>query len=433
MEWHFQNLRTGETHPADPSRTLIGTAGHVNIRTADGTPFVAALAVRYPAGWAVHGLADNPGVRFNGAPLRLTQQAPLRHGDVLEVGEDRLLFSAPGESVVERPEVEPPTCFAYITDPDGMQECRVVDHDLLVGRLPVCHVRYADTRLSRLNALLAAHNGRWYAHALAKGPIAVNRELVAGFATLHDGDELQVGPLRVRLEIRSAVPVEPRGASDPEESAAHEPYAGDEFLATDTVDPSNTDGPPDGADFRPAAIKLDKWLKLQGPSGSGGSSHGGLGAWLGAQKAKLSRFWFDTPEATAARYLRTAGKADEAFATLDRAIRARPDSPELLRELYRLYESLGWDDLAYRPVRQIEKLSAARGAPDPWALETLAKLCERLGATDRAMFERAVNYLTKLEKATGVSSAGERAAMMGRRALRDAGFSGPPKQGSNSE
>src|SRR5581483_997301 len=124
------------------------------------------------------------------------------------------------------------------------------------------------------------------------------------------------------------------------------------------------------------------------------------------------RFWRDTPETTAARGLRAAGRFADAFAILDRAVRARPDSPELLRELYRLYDAAGLTDLCYRPLRQIEKLAAARGVPDPWVLETLARVCERLGRRDSAMFDRALGYWTKLEAATGVSYARERAAAM---------------------
>ncbi len=107
---------------------------------------------------------------------------------------------------------------------------------------------------------------------------------------------------------------------------------------------------------------------------------------------------------------------------LDRAIRARPDSPGLLRELYRLYEAVGLTDLCYGPLRQAEKLSEAGTAPDPWVLEALARLCERLGPARAGMFDRAIAYWTKLEAATGVSYDRERTALLARRALRDGGF-----------
>jgi hypothetical protein len=90
--------------------------------------------------------------------------------------------------------------------------------------------------------------------------------------------------------------------------------------------------------------------------------------------------------------------------------------------LYRLYEGVGLLDLCYRPLRQIHKLATARGAPDTWALETLARLCERLGQERPDMLDRAVGYWKKLEAATGVSYARERTAAMARRALRDGGF-----------
>src|SRR5262245_47430354 len=64
MDYHLQNLRTGETFALSPQRTLIGTAEHATIRTAEGGPYLAALAVRYPSGWALYGLS-NDGVKYN--------------------------------------------------------------------------------------------------------------------------------------------------------------------------------------------------------------------------------------------------------------------------------------------------------------------------------------------------------------------------------
>jgi tetratricopeptide (TPR) repeat protein len=165
--------------------------------------------------------------------------------------------------------------------------------------------------------------------------------------------------------------------------------------------------------------RLDVWLKAQTPQSS---SQSGIGGWFGAQKERLKRFWYDTPETTSARVLRNAGRQAEAFAILDRALRARPDSPDLLRELYRLYDSIGLYDLCFRPLRQIEKLANARGGSDTWVLETLARLCEQLGRKRPSMFDRAMNYWTKLELATGVNYAREKAATMACRTLCESGY-----------
>lgn len=408
MDYHLQNLRTGELLPLDPDRTLIGAADHAAVRTGEGSPFLAALAVRYPAGWVVHGLCDDPAVRFNREPLRVPRQVAPRPADLLDVGNDRFRFvpASSGPAGPQPPADPAPPCYAYILNPDGMEECRVIDHDLLIGRLSVCHVRLPDKRLSRLTALLAAHGGGWYVHSLSKKSIvARNRVLVTGYAALEDGDELLIGPLVVRIEIAAA-------AGD-----ALRPASTD--LPAATLDAADAG---DQAEFRATAVKLDRWLKNQEPAPA---PQAGIGGWLGAQKARLSRFWYDTPETTHARGLRTAGRFADALAILDRAVRARPDGPELLRELYRLHDAAGLTDLCYRPLRQIEKLAEARGAPDPWVLEEMARLCERLGRTDPAMFDRAMHYWDKLEAATGVSYARERSAAMATRALRDGGFTAP--------
>ncbi len=198
------------------------------------------------------------------------------------------------------------------------------------------------------------------------------------------------------------------------------------MTATDTPEGTDTPGPNDPAPtldlltLHARGQQLEQWLKRQTPGAP--SAKSGLGGWIGAQRDRLRRFWLDTPETTAARSLRTAGRVDEAFTILDRAIRARPDGPELLRELYRLYEAVGLYGLCFRPLRHIEKLADARGAPDPWVLETLAKLCERLGHERASMFDRALAYWTKLEAATGNSCLRQRADLMARRALHEGGY-----------
>jgi hypothetical protein len=411
MALHLQNVRTGETFPLNPHRNLIGTAPHATIAAEEGAPYLVALIVRYPGAWVMHGLFDDPDITFNGVPLRPAQQVKPQNGDVLSIiGEDYRFVSRRPLTPSPEDEEPAPTCFAYIRGPDGAEECRLVDHDLLFGRLPVCHVRYPDTRLSRLGALLASHDGMWFFHSLSKGPIAHNRELIEDFVPVDDGDHVQVGPLMIRLEMREPVPGQ-------EMAPAHESVA--ENTAASTTDeadigPAITDEPAGTVESEPehppvrfleAARRLEDWLKDQKHTAAPAQQAGGIGGWLGAQKKKLNRFWNDTPETTAARAMRTAGKLDEAFAVLDRAIRARPDSPELLRELYRLYDAAGQYELCYRPLRHIERLAAASGSRDPWVLEALAKVCEQLGRNNSMMFERAIAYWNKLESVTGVSYA----------------------------
>jgi pSer/pThr/pTyr-binding forkhead associated (FHA) protein len=438
MDFYLENLRTGEQFAVDPNRTLIGNAEHATIRTAESGPFLAALIVSYPTGWSVHGLTDDR-VLFNGNPLCVTRQVTPQPDDVLEVDKERFRFVAVPDSAQDNyppQEAETlPSCFAYIRFPDGMEECRVVDHNLLFGRLRACHVRYPDTKLSRLNALLAAHGNIWYVHSLTKNVIARNRQKVSGFAILEDGDELFIGPLVVRIEMRIQTAAESRelneqlhSSQETVASVAEPQKTATSSSLTDapTVETTLSSSEHNGEDLAPgvtaiyaSGARLDQWLKAHSPESG---SHHGLSSWFGAQRERLKRFWFDTPETTTARVLRNGGKPNEAFVVLDRALRARPDSPDLLRELYRLYDSIGLHDLCFRPLRQIEKLANAREAPDTWVLETLAKLCERLGRKKPIMFDRAMNYWTKLERATGVNYAREKAATMASRTLVVSGY-----------
>ena len=429
MDFHLQNVRTGEIVKLPPERALIGAAEHADVLT-DDSPYLAALAVRYPTGWALFGLSDE-GVRFNRRPLRAAQRVTPRKGDLLAIGESRFTFLAPNTAPDDESEAEeegaPPDCFAYITNPDGMEECRAVDHDLLFGRLEGCHVQLSDTRLSRLGALLASHAGTWYIHTLSKKALGRNRKAVNHFARVADGDELLIGPLVVRIEIRP--PTAERAALPALTGSRERPPLSESSILTDL--PASTDGlggaPDPGSSLDILALhargqQLENWLKKQPLPVQEPKS--GLGGWLGAQRDRLRRFWLDTPETTSARSLRTAGRLDDAFTVLDRAIRTRPDGPELLRELYRLYEAVALLDLCYRPLRQIEKLAQARGTSDPWVFETLARLCERLGRERPEMYDRAIGYWNKLESATGQSCNHQKNDVMARRALHEGGYAG---------
>jgi len=428
MDYHLENVRTGETYSLNPNRTLIGLAEHADIRTADAGTYLAALIVRYSSGWTIHGLADNPAVKFNGQVFRAGMQIAPRYGDRIDIGEEEFRFRSPRGPAPSalHDGAHSPNCYLYVRDQDGQEECRTVDHDVLFGRLSLCHVRFPDTRLSRVAALLAAHEGRWFIHALSKGPIGRNRRAVTGFAPVEDGDELLIGPLVVRIELRPHSDPGEKPAPNYESSSEDlddvkaDTAVGDSGHTVETELPVEPEPVYDCEALKAAGLRLDNWLKGQTPPPP--PSGNGLSGWLGAQKLKLNRFWFDTPEATTARGLRAAEKYDEAFALLDRAIRAHPNSPELLRELYRLYDALGLYDLCYRPLRVIEKLATIRGSVDTWVLETLARICERLSTTRQGMFERAISYWSKLEKVTGVSYARERDAARATRALREGGF-----------
>src|SRR4051812_6204238 len=88
MDYILHNTRTGEAHLLNPARATVGATRHATITTQPDGPTLAALVVRYPSGWAVHGLSDDATVTFNGAPLRVTDRAAPRPDDELAVGTD---------------------------------------------------------------------------------------------------------------------------------------------------------------------------------------------------------------------------------------------------------------------------------------------------------------------------------------------------------
>ncbi|HUR55482.1 MAG TPA: FHA domain-containing protein [Gemmataceae bacterium] len=429
------NMRSGESHPVDPERTLIGYAAHADIPLPDDAAYLAALVAQYPSGWVVHSLTEDPPLMLNGGVVPVGHRVTPKHEDMLAVAGHRFQFEFDAEEQGKWPATPAKkriyTCHITTRASDGMEEFRAVDHDLTIGRMALCHVHYAYSTLSRMNALLACDRGDWSVFNLAKGPIAKGksgapRVRIDKRALLESGDVVTIGPLLVRFEIPAgAVQDEaPAGlADDPPRKPRRAPPPDDDSQSTefpsatfDTLAPPDSDAELGGKVSLPsAARKLDHWLKGQAPQPP---EKGGWGI-----LKKLADFWTDTPETTRARGLANGGQLREAFEVLEKAIRARPDNPGLLRELYRLYKTAGLGHMCYRPLRHIEKVMKARGKPDPWVLEELARVCASLGPTDPSMFDRAMEYWTKLETATGASRSREKQDTMGQRALFEGGFS----------
>ena len=123
-------------------------------------------------------------------------------------------------------------------------------------------------------------------------------------------------------------------------------------------------------------------------------------------------FWKECPEAITARALRTNEQYETVFSILATPLQNGREWPVLLRELYYLFQTTKSLNLCYRTLLRLEKLAEAAGSPDPWVLETLARVCAEMGTQHRAMFAVAYTYLTKLEAATGTSKEQEKAAIL---------------------
>ena len=351
---------------------------------------------------------------YNRQPLGRAQRIIPKRGDLLIVGTERFTFIAPRSGADE-----PPTT-------DTARVLRVHPQPRRDGRVPGGRSRpsvrptgrsvtfnWPTPRLSRLSALLAAHDGAWYIHTLSKKPLGRNRKAVTTYARVEDGDELLIGPLVVRIEIRggsaekaalpTGLPIRRSNIRRPPALSKAGPQSSGDGLRR--IDRRRNRGHRTRRRTRtwPRCIAGAQQLEklVEEPEPARGRAEDRAGRLARAQRDKLRRFWLDTPETTAARSLRTAGEVRRGVRDPRPRHPRRPDGPELLRELYRLYEAAGLFDFCYRPLRHIEKLAEARGTPDPWVLETLARLCERLSVEQPAMADRAIAYWHKLEAATG--------------------------------
>jgi pSer/pThr/pTyr-binding forkhead associated (FHA) protein len=86
-------------------RTTVGTAPENDIALDDpSVSHLHAVLERFPAGWCVSDLGSSNGTWLNGE--RIWSQRRVRHDDEIRIGQTRLLFREPSETVQPATEVE---------------------------------------------------------------------------------------------------------------------------------------------------------------------------------------------------------------------------------------------------------------------------------------------------------------------------------------
>ncbi len=157
-----------------------------------------------PQGYVLTDLGSKNGTFVNGQQV---QQALLRGGEQLRMGQTELVFTMPGVGAVPVSSFQPPAsaAMAYLAVMAGEQEFAryPVASGTVLGRYAGCPVDLnADALVSRQHARLDCQAGQWIVTDLGSGNgVFVNDRQVTSQALRH-GDEVRVGNTRMRFYIQ---------------------------------------------------------------------------------------------------------------------------------------------------------------------------------------------------------------------------------------
>ena len=193
----FVPLRRGQlTIGRDPRCEMVLPDPQVSTRHA--------TIQQTPQGYVLTDLGSKNGTFVNGQQV---QQALLRGGERLRVGQTELVFTAAGMPVAPAPVPQHPASVAtvYLAVMAGEQEFAryPVTSGTVLGRYAGCPVDLnADALVSRQHARLDCQAGQWIITDLGSG----NRTFVNGrqvtSQALRHGDEVRVGNTRMRFYIQ---------------------------------------------------------------------------------------------------------------------------------------------------------------------------------------------------------------------------------------
>ena len=179
--------------------TLVGSVGPCNIELIGPSvgPSHCVFAVEGD-GLRVHDLRATSGTWLNGQRIDV---APLGAGDVVRVGEFECLVETNLPRQIDTTNFAAGSARLVIAGGDGRSVVKdVFRPTTLGGSRPGCNIQFAGPDVAAAHFLITVFSGRLRIRDLrTRFPTRVNGQAVSVW-TLGDGDEIEVGPYRVRVE-----------------------------------------------------------------------------------------------------------------------------------------------------------------------------------------------------------------------------------------
>src|SRR5437867_3050193 len=185
-----------EAMPLHRPFILIGSRNRAHVHLVSQTVSRAhAAIINTDHGSYVRDLGSRTHTYVNGRPMK---EAPLKHGDALQVGTFQFRYSdKSGRGTIDHA----PRAPGAVLQVEGLDEpIAIAARTLLIGQKPVCDVYIADAAVSTAHAIIFELNGRHYLRDLGSrtGTLVNNRPIHQ--EVLEYGDEIRIGPAMLRFD-----------------------------------------------------------------------------------------------------------------------------------------------------------------------------------------------------------------------------------------
>ncbi len=166
--------------------------------------------------WILLDLESANGTFLNGVRIKKTD---LQDGDVVEIGKHSLLFGceeiSKQQKITEAFEADrtmlggEPVAVLCITHGKPKNGEFIIDRDeTIIGRSDSCHIKLQDWFISKRHAVIVRDKNTYAIRNFGKlTGTEVNGKAIQGLQPLQDGDEVKMGPVVARFEMRIIQPV----------------------------------------------------------------------------------------------------------------------------------------------------------------------------------------------------------------------------------
>jgi pSer/pThr/pTyr-binding forkhead associated (FHA) protein len=146
--------------------------------------------------WLIEDLGSRHGTSVNGEPLAKDEKKLLRHGDLAQIGPEKIRILTEAEPVT----TSQSTYFIYQNGPMAGQKVQLDSSkpELIIGRGPEANWQIDDKNISRKHAKIKQDiDGIWIEDLSSKNGTWLNGQQLSAAAQLKDADVIGLGDLKL--------------------------------------------------------------------------------------------------------------------------------------------------------------------------------------------------------------------------------------------